>query len=102
MQCKDISSYDILMVLKDTDEYNWFHSFEKHEEINPEHSIFNGFPDGVSRKLVLAKMYKLIKRGLVGGCACGCRGDFYITEKGKSKAGLFNGSTLLRQEFDIE
>lgn len=27
-------------------------------------------------KLVLAKARKLIRRGLVTGCACGCRGDF--------------------------
>jgi len=36
------------------------------------------FPD----KVVLAKMRSLIKRGLVSGCACGCRGDFQITAKG--------------------
>jgi len=33
----------------------------------------------VDRKLLLAKMSKLIRRGLVDGCACGCRGDFTLT-----------------------
>ena len=29
-------------------------------------------------KVTLAKARKLIKRGLLDGCACGCRGDFVI------------------------
>ncbi len=33
-------------------------------------------------KLQLAKMRKLWKRGLIGGCPCGCRGDWEITDKG--------------------
>jgi len=38
------------------------------------------FPD----KLVLAKMGNLIRRGLVSGCVCGCRGDFTLTDAGIS------------------
>lgn len=34
----------------------------------------------VPQKVVLAKARKLIKRGLVSGCACGCRGDFERAE----------------------
>jgi hypothetical protein len=30
------------------------------------------FPD----KLILAKARKLVRRGVVEGCCCGCRGDF--------------------------
>jgi hypothetical protein len=37
--------------------------------------------------LVKAKMRRLLKRGLVDGCACGCRGDFTLTEKGKQYIG---------------
>lgn len=33
-------------------------------------------------KVRLAKMRGLVKRGLVDGCTCGCRGDFTITPKG--------------------
>lgn len=40
------------------------------------------FPEGVNYKLALAKMRLLHKRGLVGGCPCGCRGDFEITDWG--------------------
>lgn len=36
---------------------------------------------GVPSKVVLAKAAKLIRRGLLHGCACGCRGDFEIPEK---------------------
>lgn len=38
-----------------------------------------GFPE----KVVLAKMRSMVKRGLVDGCTCGCRGGFALTEAGK-------------------
>jgi predicted transcriptional regulator len=34
------------------------------------------------KKIIIQKMAKLIKRGLVSGCGCGCRGDYEITQKG--------------------
>lgn len=40
-------------------------------------------PEGQRDKLALAKMAMLIRRGLVDGCTCGCRGDFEITDKGR-------------------
>lgn len=33
-------------------------------------------------KVVAAKCRALVKRGLLDGCACGCRGDFVVTEAG--------------------
>lgn len=42
------------------------------------------FPPGVNNKLAMAKMSSLVRRGLVGGCCCGCRGDFVLTDKGKA------------------
>lgn len=47
-------------------------------------SVMNAMP-GIPRKLALSKMRSLIKRGLVSGCACGCRGDFELTLKGKDQ-----------------
>jgi hypothetical protein len=38
---------------------------------------------GVPPKLLLAKAKRLDRRGLISGCACGCRGDFEITAKGR-------------------
>lgn len=52
----------------------WFDGFEN--------SVQNGMPENTPRKVALAKMRSLINRGLVDGCACGCRGDFVLTEKG--------------------
>jgi hypothetical protein len=51
---------------------------------------FPGFPDSIMGvylpsipwKLVLSKAASLIRRGLISGCACGCRGEFRLTWKG--------------------
>lgn len=54
------------------------------------HAVLAGHPelvgtaragDGPSRvpaKVVLAKAKRLVKRGLIDGCTCGCRGDFEV------------------------
>lgn len=34
------------------------------------------------KKVVLAKLRGLYERDLLGGCPCGCRGDFYLTRDG--------------------
>lgn len=39
-------------------------------------------PSDIPDKLALAKMRMLIRKGLVDGCGCGCRGDFELTGKG--------------------
>lgn len=39
---------------------------------------------GIPHKLIVAKMNMLIRRGLVDGCTCGCRGDYELTPKGKA------------------
>jgi hypothetical protein len=36
----------------------------------------------VPRKLLIAKLAHMQRRGLIDGCTCGCRGDFEVTEKG--------------------
>lgn len=33
-------------------------------------------------KVVLAKLAALVRRKLLDGCPCGCRGDFVLTEAG--------------------
>lgn len=35
---------------------------------------------GVPAKVTLAKARRLIKRGLIDGCPCGCRGDYQIKD----------------------
>ncbi len=39
-------------------------------------------------KLQRAKMTMLMNRGLIGGCDCGCRGDYEITNKGLALIGV--------------
>lgn len=39
------------------------------------------FP-GVPSKLLRAKLRRLMARGLVDGCDCGCRGDWHLTPNG--------------------
>ena len=38
---------------------------------------------GVPWKVVIAKFRRVNQRGLAGGCDCGCRGDWYLTDKGR-------------------
>jgi len=49
--------------------------------------VYFAMPKGTPRKLALARMRNLHRRGLVGGCPCGCRGDFEITDKGLALLG---------------
>lgn len=47
-------------------------------------------------KVVRAKYRQLEKRGILGGCSCGCRGDWHVLEDmedGKSYGGPWNGRT---------
>lgn len=47
-------------------------------------SIWNiqaDFPD-FPHKVVRAKLHALLRRRLIVGCCCGCRGDFGLTERG--------------------
>ena len=41
---------------------------------------FAAFPP----KVLQAKARKLIRRGLMDGCACGCRGDYRVTDAGRA------------------
>ena len=76
MQCKDIPDEPILRFLaqRPGEWHNWLFGDEK--------DVRNAMPREVPEKLVLGKMRVLIRRGLVDGCPCGCRGDFEITDKG--------------------
>lgn len=79
MQCKDIPELPILEFLAKFPRFhtaNWFGD-------NFEESVTHAMPKGINDKLALAKMRQMIKKGLVDGCGCGCRGDFEITEKGR-------------------
>jgi hypothetical protein len=78
MQCKDIPDKPILEFLA-TQPGHWFGWWNGRED-----NVRKAMPLGLDTpdNLVLAKMRSLIKRELVEGCTCDCRGDFYITPKG--------------------
>lgn len=79
MQCKDIPDAPILeRVWEINNSDSWAHWFDVHHE----RSVRPAFPPDCPFKLVLAKMRKLIERGLLDGCPCGCRGDYIVTRKG--------------------
>lgn len=42
----------------------------------------NGYFPGVPNKVLRAKGQRLIDRGLLDGCMCGCRGDMELTAEG--------------------
>lgn len=50
-------------------------------------TVSRAMPPNTPNKLQLAKMRQLQKRGLSGGCGCGCRGDFEITDTGLAYIG---------------
>jgi hypothetical protein len=43
---------------------------------------------GMPPAVVAAKLSRLMHRGMVTGCDCGCRGDWELTAKGREHAGI--------------
>lgn len=85
MKCSDIPDRPILALLAALNGRwaNWW-GFEP--------SVLPAFPEEVrGTKLVLAKMRMMVRRGVVDGCCCGCRGDFVITPKGLRELGETHG-----------
>lgn len=70
MQAKDIPENGILTLVAST-----------HTNIGTSlwdvQAAMSDFP----AKVVQAKLRSLVKRGILQGCACGCRGDFRTTEQ---------------------
>lgn len=79
MQCKDIPTKPILEFLATKD--RWC----THGDGYSMPTVQDVMPAGTPRKLQLAKMSSLLKKDLVEGCDCGCRGDWQITFKGLAK-----------------
>lgn len=74
-QCKDIPDRPVLLFLQELGRWGtWYSGFDN--------SVGLAMPEGTPEKLVRAKMASLIRRKLVDGCSCGCRGDYELTAKG--------------------
>lgn len=83
IQAKHVNKLPILQFLKDLDG-QWACIFKPDDKCPMfDNSVWNVIPMDIPYKVGLAAMANLIKRGLVEGCTCGCRGDFEITDKGR-------------------
>lgn len=51
-------------------------------------TVQDAMPKDTPVKLQLSKMRSLLRRGLVSGCGCGCRGDWEITQLGFAELDL--------------
>jgi hypothetical protein len=82
MQCKDIPDEPILkfLAIEPKKWHNWY--------FGDELDVTRAMPPGIPEKLILAKMRQLMRRGLVDGCDCGCRGDFFLTPAGLTLIGM--------------
>jgi hypothetical protein len=91
LRCKDIPDLPILELLakNPTQWHNWCWT---------EWNVTEAMPPGIPPKLALAKMRRMIRRGVVGGCPCGCRGDFVITEKGLAEISSHNARGDTRRD----
>lgn len=76
MQAKDVPAEPILEFLSKCTQMAGWHNFFPREEYCP--TVRDEMPCSTPPKVVLAKMKSLIKRGIVQGCCCGCRGDFVL------------------------
>mgnify|MGYP001557831307 FL=1 len=83
IQAKDIPDRDVLKVVAHINDAHdrWACRYLGIGGLN----TFGSYPilEVWPEKVMLAKCASLIRRGLIDGCACGCRGDFRITEKGR-------------------
>lgn len=88
MQAKDIPDVRMLTIVREEQQTRadnwdggwphavlpWTHFWEVEERL----------PD-IPPKVIRAKAAKLIKRGLMTGCTCGCRGDLEVTALGMER-----------------
>lgn len=90
MQCKDIPDEEFLEAIRTTTSLRQMRS----AMIWDIQAVLSGYPEHLladirdwdhenylPRKLVLAKARKLVLKGKIDGCYCGCRGDFEIIEE---------------------
>lgn len=83
MQCKDVPTDDVLRFLAQH-QGRWSTWGEGYSMP----TVRDAMPPGTPAKLQLTKMRTLWRRDLVGGCPCGCRGDWEITDKGLAQIGV--------------
>ena len=87
MKCKDIDERPILEFVRNLND----HPIDEGPIYCSTATWFRGFnnsvpmPEGTPENLIIAKMAQMIKKGVLDGCPCGCRGDYEITDKGREE-----------------
>lgn len=81
MQAKDIPDDTVLAMVERlrNEQYAPYPHFDLPRSVNTwelSAALLPAMTEGEAVKLTLAKCASLIRRGLLAGCACGCRGDF--------------------------
>ena len=81
MKASDIPDEEVLSFIRDCNEGRvdrapWLPGEERWCFIWDLEERFSQYP----WKVLMAKVKKLHKRGLIGGCVCGCRGDFAVAD----------------------
>jgi hypothetical protein len=77
MQCKDIPDETFLDAVRRTPGTpvgNWRMRWKVQAELEKQ-------TGPIPENLFLAKVRRLFARGLLGGCDCGCRGDYHLSEE---------------------
>lgn len=82
MQAKDISDTQFLELVDKISGTPWKHIIPEVPLLRPRWVMRWELEELGPEKVVLAKAKKLIKKGLLDGCPCGCRGDFELTSAG--------------------
>lgn len=77
MKASDLSDERILSVLRQH-EGRW-HTSLGPSEFMP-HVYDPAYPDA-PRKVLTAKLRSMKRRGLINGCECGCRGNWFVGEE---------------------
>lgn len=96
IQAKHVNKLPILEFLAGLDQWACIFNTgagENRDELF-DNSVWHAIPKEVPYKVGRAVMASLIKRGLVEGCTCGCRGDFEITDKGREVLALIKEHSI--------
>lgn len=81
LKCKDIPDMPILEFLMEHGGIGCTVWRQGNGIPYPRSALF-AMPERTPQKLAQAKMGMLMRRGLIKGCNCGCRGDWELTDKG--------------------
>lgn len=94
IQCKDVSTLTLLrFVASWTDEFSSVTLFKLDDEPR---SVWQIMLPVIPMCVMKQKFENMVRKGLINGCYCGCRGDFTITPKGRQRIALLEATQARR------